>query len=85
MEGFEVRAGVEAAGVVTDLLIKDEYGNEIELECDGAQDSVKTGMPDTKKQTILERAGYQVERVSVREWYHSSAACIERIKQIFNN
>ena len=77
-----MRAGVEAAGVITDLLIKDEYGNEIELECDGAEDSVKTGMPDTKKQTILERAGYRVERVSVREWSHSPAACVDRIKQI---
>ena len=85
MEGFDVRAGVEAAGVVTDLLIKDEYGSELELECDGAEDSVKTGMPDTKKQTILERAGYRVERVSVREWSHSSAACIDRIKQTLNS
>lgn len=81
MEGLEVEAGTEAAGVNPDLIVKDEFGNEVIVEIDGVEDNIKTNMKDTKKQTILERAGYKVERISFREWQHSSQACIDRIKQ----
>ena len=36
-----------------------------------------------KKQTLLERSGAKVERISYREWHHSPQGCIERIKNIF--
>ena len=86
MEGFEVRAGVEAAGVLPDLLVKDpETEVEIVVEIDGVQDSVKEKLPDTKKQTILERAGYKVTRISYREWEHSSQACVDRVKRLIVN
>ena len=86
MEGLEVRAGVEAAGVLPDLLVKDpETEIEIVVEIDGVQDSVKEKLPDTKKQTILERAGYKVTRISYREWEHSSQACVDRVKRLIVN
>lgn len=83
MEGFEVKAGFEAAGVYPDLLIKDELGNELIIEVDGVEDNQKSKISDIKKQTILERAGYKVCRISYREWEHSLQACIDRIKQVF--
>ncbi len=82
MEGFEIKAGVEAAGVIPDLIVKDELGKEIIIEVDGVEDNIKTNIKDTKKQTILERAGYKVTRISFREWQHSSQACIDRVKRI---
>ena len=83
MEGFEVKAGFEAAGVYPDLLIKDELGNELIIEVDGVEDNKKSKISDIKKQTILQRAGYKVCRISYREWEHSAQACIDRIKQVF--
>ncbi len=83
MEGFEVKAGFEAAGVYPDLLIKDELGNELIIEVDGVEDNKKSKISDIKKQTILQRAGYRVCRISYREWEHSAQACIDRIKQVF--
>ena len=83
MEGLEVRAGVEAAGVLPDLLVKaPETEVEIVVEIDGVDDNVKEKMNDTKKQTILERAGYKVTRISYREWQHSSQACVDRVKRL---
>ena len=82
MEGFNVKAGIETAGVYPDLLVKDDLGNELIVEIDGVEDKEKSNISDIKKQTILERAGYIVERISFREWQHSSQACIDRIKNL---
>lgn len=82
MEGFEIEAGKEAAGVIPDMFVKDEKGNELILEIDGVEDNKVSRLTDIKKQTILERAGYTVERISFREWEHSSQACIDRVKRI---
>jgi very-short-patch-repair endonuclease len=81
-EGLEVKSGFKAAGVNIDLLVKDEFGNQVIVEIDGVEDNVKANIHDMKKQTILERAGYRVERISYREWSHSSAACVDRIKRV---
>lgn len=83
MEGFDVKAGIETAGVYPDMILKDELGNEVIIEIDGVEDNQKSNISDIKKQTILERAGYKVTRISFREWEHSSQACIDRVKQIF--
>ncbi|MBS4760913.1 MAG: AAA family ATPase [Clostridium sp.] len=83
MDGYEIKAGFETAGVEPDMLVKDELGNELIVEIDGVEDKVKSNLSDIKKQTILERAGYKVERISFREWQHSSQACVDRIKQAF--
>lgn len=82
MEGLDVKAGFEAAGVIPDMIVKDEFGNEVIVEIDGVDDNIKSNIADIKKQTILERAGYKVSRISFREWEHSSQACIDRVKQL---
>lgn len=82
MEGLEVKSGFEAAGVIPDMLVKDEFGNEVIVEVDGVEDNVKSNINDIKKQTILERAGYKVSRISFREWEHSSQACLDRVKSL---
>ena len=82
MEGFEIKAGFQAAGVFPDLLVKDDLGNSVIVEIDGVVDEKKQNISDIKKQTILERAGYKVMRISYREWEHSSQACIDRVKNL---
>ena len=83
--GVEVRAGVEVAGFSTDLLIQLSKSEEtpnpeaVILEIDGVEDSIKSPQTNIKKQTILERTGFKVERLSFREWQNSKTASIDRI------
>ena len=82
-EGFEVVAGRTVAGLSADLTIIDPTGRAIVLECDGVEDNQRCNKTQIKKQTLLERSGAKVERISYREWHHSPQGCIERIKNIF--
>lgn len=82
-EGFEVTAGQTVAGLSADLMVKDPTGKCIIIECDGLEDNIKTNKTQIKKQTLMERSGMIVERISYREWYTSKQGCIERIKNIF--
>lgn len=82
-EGFEVTAGQTVAGLSADLLVKDPTGRTMLVECDGVEDNVKCNKTQIKKQTLMERAGMLVERISYREWYTSQQGCAERIKTIF--
>ena len=77
--GVEVRAGVEVAGFSTDLLINLPQKDQIILEIDGVEDSIKSPQTFIKKQTILERSGFKVIRLSFREWQNSKSASIDRI------
>lgn len=83
-EGFIVKAGKTIAGLSSDLYVEDKSENSIIIECDGVVDDFKTNKTQIKKQTLMERTGITVERVSYREWYNSKDGCIERIKNIFN-
>lgn len=82
-EGFEVTAGQTVAGLSADLFVKDPTGRAIIVECDGLDDNVRSNKTQIKKQTLMERAGMLVERLSYREWYTSQQGCVERIKTIF--
>ena len=82
-EGFEVVAGRTVAGLSADLTVIDPTGRAIVLECDGVEDNERCNKTQIKKQTLLERSGAKVERISYREWHHSPQGCIERIKNIF--
>ena len=82
-EGFEVTAGQTVAGLSADLMVKDPTGKCIIIECDGLEDNIKTNKTQIKKQTLMERSGMIVERISYREWYTSRQGCIERVKNIF--
>lgn len=73
--GVDVQACVDIAGVNADLLVNDY----IVVEIDGVADSKKSILSNMKKQSILERAGFKVVRITSREWYYSSKACIDRV------
>ena len=82
-EGFEVTAGKTVAGLSSDLYVKSPTGKAIIVECDGVADNVRMNKTQIQKQTLMERTGILVERISYREWYMSKQGCIERIKSIF--
>ncbi len=82
-EGFEVLAGQTVAGLSSDLIVKSPTGKYIIVECDGVEDNQRTNKTQIKKQTLMERTGVIVERISYREWYTSQQGCAERIKNIF--
>ena len=82
-EGFEVVAGKIIAGLSADLTVIDPTGRAMVVECDGVEDNQRCNKTQIKKQTLLERSGVKVERISFREWEHSPQGCIERIKNIF--
>ena len=73
--GHEVQAGVETAGFSLDLLVDDK----IAIEIDGVADNFKTSSSNFRKQAILERSGYRINRITFREWQYSPQACLDRV------
>lgn len=73
--GYKVQAGVDIAGHSVDILINDK----IAIECDGMEDQKRISSTNMKKQAILERSGFKINRITYREWHYSQQACIERV------
>lgn len=73
--GHEVQAGVELAGFSVDLLVNDK----IAIECDGVEDNRRSSSTNMKKQAILERSGFKINRITYREWQYSPKACLDRV------
>ena len=73
--GHEVKAGVEIAGLSADLLVDGKFV----IEVDGVEDSIKPAVSNMKKQSIIERCGFDVKRVTYREWQYSQNACLDRL------
>lgn len=73
--GREVKTGVEIAGFSVDLLVDDK----IAIEIDGVEDNKKLAATNLKKQAILERSGFKINRITFREWQYSHQACIDRV------
>lgn len=73
--GHEVQAGVDIAGFSVDLLVNDK----IAIECDGMEDQRRSSTTNMKKQAILERSGYKINRITYREWQYSPKACLDRV------
>lgn len=71
----QVKAGVEIAGLSADLLVDNKYI----IEVDGVEDNKKSSVSNMKKQAILERCGFDVKRVTYREWQYSQNACLDRL------
>src|SRR5574344_1000324 len=71
----EVKAGVDIAGLSADLLID----NKFIIEVDGVEDNEKSKVSNMKKQSILERTGFKVKRITYREWQYSSKLCLDRV------
>ncbi|MBP3820175.1 AAA family ATPase [bacterium] len=74
----KVIAGADVAGLSADLIVDDKFIVEI----DGVEDNKKTNMSNMKKQSILERSGFKVKRITFREWQYSAKACLDRILTI---
>ncbi len=72
--GKEVVAGASIAGLSADLM----FDNTI-VEVDGMEDEPREKVNNMRKQSILERSGYTVKRVSFREWQVSPKACLDRL------
>lgn len=73
--GHEVQAGVEIAGFSVDLLVNDK----IAIEIDGVEDNKRLSTTNMKKQAILERSGFKINRITYREWQYSPKACLDRV------
>ncbi len=73
--GHTVSAGVDIAGLSADLLIDDKFV----VEVDGVEDNEPQRISNMKKQSILERCGFKVNRITYREWQYSSNACLNRV------
>ncbi len=71
----KVLAGAGIAGLSADLLVDDKFI----IEVDGIEDNKKSHISNMKKQSILERCGYKVKRITYREWQYSSTACLDRV------
>jgi len=74
-----VQAGVDIAGLSADLVVDDKFI----IEVDGVEDNKKLHhMSNMKKQSILERCGFKVKRITYREWQYSPKACLDRVLTI---
>ena len=73
--GHTVQAGVDIAGLSADLLVDDKFV----IEIDGVEDNEPQRISNMKKQSILERCGFKVERITYREWQYSQSACLDRV------
>lgn len=73
--GHTVQAGVDIAGLSADLLVDDKFV----IEIDGVEDNEPQRISYMKKQSILERCGFKVERITYREWQYSQSACLDRV------
>ena len=72
--GKDVVAGANIANLSADLIF-----DKTIVEVDGVEDEPHEKITNMRKQAILERSGYNVKRVSYREWLTSQKACIDRL------
>ena len=89
-EGFKVLPNFESAGFNIDLVISNEF-DSIAVECCGYNESISLNPSENSrqedfskeiwKQSILERCGWKILRITAREWSYSQKACINRIKE----
>ena len=73
----KIKAGVLMGSVSADIVV-----DKTVVEIDGVQDNVSSKYNNMKKQAIMERCGFNVIRITKREWDISSSACLERVRQI---
>lgn len=71
----KIHVGVEMGSVNTDILI-----DKTVVEIDGVIDNIEPRYNDMKKQAIIERCGFNVVRITKREWNISKEACLDRIR-----
>ena len=72
----KIMAGIEMGSVSADIIV-----DKTVIEIDGVEDDIKCRYNDMKKQAIIERCGFNVMRITKREWQLSPDACLDRIRQ----
>ena len=77
-------SGFDTAGYKIDIVISDG-DKKLAIECDGLEDEGQKPINQIKKQFILERCGWKILRISVREWHYSQKVCVDKIKQQFES
>lgn len=75
----KIHAGIIIGSVSSDIMI-----DKTIVEVDGVVDSIPCKYNDMKKQAIMERSGFNVIRVTKREWEISPTASLDRIRQAIN-
>ena len=65
-------------------MYKDNNEKALIVECDGVEDKSSSYTSPVLKQTILARCGFEILRISFREWHYSSNACVERVRHFFD-
>lgn len=83
-KGLKVRPGATIAGFKADLLVSDDDGNSLVVECDGMPDKQRQPLSPIKKQLTMNRAGMKVVRISYRNAKKSLNACISTILNEFS-
>ncbi len=78
--GYEVIENVKLANFSCDLKVFDKNsGKNVIVEVDGVKDNIKSYITNMKKQSVIQRCGFKVVRISYREWVLSEKICIDRI------
>lgn len=77
--GLDVVTNFETCGFLVDLLVTSEEKALI-VELDGFHHRRKNAEA-VWKQSILERCGWKIVRISAREWYLSPNMCVMKIKE----
>lgn len=76
----KILSGLEIGGVNADLVI-----DKTVIELDGVIDKISSKYSNMKKQSLLERCGFKVVRLTKREWDLSKKASLDRILKELNN
>lgn len=78
--GYDVVSNVKLANFHCDLKVIDKNtGKKTIVEVDGVDDNKKSYVSNMKKQSIIQRCGFNIIRISYREWKLSEKICIERL------
>lgn len=80
-EGFNVFPDFKTAGFTVDFMISDGIASlAVELNGFNPEETVEDFKKSLEKQEILERCGYKIARLTLREWYYCKKACINKLK-----
>jgi very-short-patch-repair endonuclease len=81
-QGLQVDPQYPACGFFIDLVVTDEEGRRLAVECDGQFHYDETGelrIEDLDRQEILERAGWHVVRIPSRRYWRDPNQCIDEV------
>ncbi len=79
-KGYKVLTQVPASGFRIDLVVEDDLGRRLAIECDGAQfHQPHQWLEDLNRQRVLERAGWTFHRIWGPAFYRDKDGCIEEL------